>query len=309
MNIIGSKEIDQAVLLSGLTGYTGRYKELGGGEINDTFKLELQDRPIILRIAKHEGQNSLHREARALETINNDRVPKLIFFDTEKTILDRQWIVEEFVSGEPVKRLNEKQFESLGRLLAEIHGSHHKETNRSLWTGLLSACHSFGDEDYFLNHPLPQLKQLVNKMKTYCEVSQSKFEGVPSVLSHGDATPSNVLVQGDEVALIDWEMSDYNDAMSEFSTIYYEDMEYNEGKWRIQITPEEKRSLFSGYTAGGGQIDEDRIKFWMNNDKMGAALFLYWRINESGREASDAQMKQYQLDLDKLIASLENNLN
>ena len=43
MSNIGDKEIEQAVIISGLSGYTGKYKELGGGEINDTFKLELED--------------------------------------------------------------------------------------------------------------------------------------------------------------------------------------------------------------------------------------------------------------------------
>ncbi len=177
-----------------------------------------------------------------------------------------------------------------------------------LWETVLSCAHSFGDEEFLLNHPHPKLKALVHKMRSYCNDWQPKFEGVPSVLVHGDATPSNMLVQGNDVALIDWELTDYRDAMSEFSTIYYEDMEYNQGKWRIKITPEEKASLFAGYTAAGCFIDEDRVTYWMNHDKLGAALFLYWRIHDSGQEVESAQVQQYQFDLDNLIASLEKNL-
>lgn len=308
MSNIGDKEIEQAVIISGLSGYTGKYKELGGGEINDTFKLELEDRSVILRISKHKDQNSLYREARVLSKINHNRIPKLIFFDTEKTILDRQWIVEDYIAGEAVKRLNKKQFESLGELLAVVHETESRGTDNNLWETLLSNCKTFGDEEFHLNHPSLKLKTLVHKMRAYCNDWQPKFADVPSVLVHGDATPSNVLVQGDDTALIDWELTSYRDAMSEFSTIYYEDMEFNQGKWRIQIRPEEKQALFEGYIAGGGIIDEDRITFWMNHDKMGAALFLYWRIHDSGRAADSEQMQQYQLDLDNLILSLEKNL-
>lgn len=92
--------------------------------------------------------------------------------------------------------------------------------------------------------------------------------------------------------------------MADFSTIYYEDMEYNKGRWRIKIEPEEKTALFAGYEAGGGQIDEQRIRFWIRFDKLGAAIFLYWRINKSKRQTNQLQMDQYKLDYDNLLKSL-----
>lgn len=310
MSNIGNKEIELAVKMSGLTGYTGNYTELGGGEINDTFKLELEDGFVVLRVAKYEDENSLYREARALTEIHYTGIPKLVFFDTTKTLLGRQWIMEEYIAGQSVKRLNQTQFKNLGKLLAVVHTtSKPRDEKRNLWETLLSNAHSFGNEEFFLNHPHSKLRTVLHKFKEYCDSAQLMFENVPSVLVHGDATPSNILVQGDEVALIDWELTDYRDALSEFSTIYYDDMEFNQGKWRIKITPEEKQALFTGYKAGGGVVDEKRIAFWMNHDKAGAALFLYWRINESGRPANAEQLLQYQLDLDNLIASLEKNLS
>jgi len=92
--------------------------------------------------------------------------------------------------------------------------------------------------------------------------------------------------------------------MCDFSTIYYEDIEYNKGKWRIKITQDEKKALFSGYITAGGEINEERIKFWIKFDKLGVAVFLYWRIHQSSRTTSDAEVKQYKLDYNNLIASL-----
>jgi thiamine kinase-like enzyme len=127
-------------------------------------------------------------------------------------------------------------------------------------------------------------------------------------LIHGDATPSNILIQNDNVSLIDWEFSKYKDPMAEFSTIFYEDMEYNQGKWRVHITVEEKRALYNGYTSAGGEIDEEQIGFWMNFDKLGAAIFLYWRMNHSQRDASAEQKAQYRVDYDNIISSLKQYL-
>ncbi len=38
-------------------------------------------------------------------------------------------------------------------------------------------------------------------------------------LIHGDATPSNVLVDGQKINLIDWEFARFSDPMRDFSTI------------------------------------------------------------------------------------------
>ena len=308
MSTVSNDDIEHALASAGISGYTGTHIALGGGEINDTFKLELEDRSIILRVSKYPDQDTLKNEARSLRLLNIDRVPKLLFYDSTQTIHDRKWILEAFIEGQSVKQLTVAQYENFGSLLAEVHQSQTKQKTIDVWSVLISNTKSFGDEAYHLAHPDPRLSSLVQKMQEYCADWQAAFAAIPSVIIHGDATPSNVLVDGDNVSLIDWEMSDFHDPLMEFSTIYYDDMEFNQGKWRKHITAEEKAALFAGYKSAGGTIDEDRIRFWMNHDKLGAALFLYWRINQSGRPATPKQMEQYQLDLNNLAASLERNL-
>jgi len=308
MTQINIDDINKAVSISGLTGFTGSYTPLGGGEINDTFMLECGDSKAILRVAKYPAQYTLQQEAKALRLINIEQAPRLIYFDQDSKINDRQWIMESYVSGTGAKRLNVQQFNSLGKLLAKVHSAKSGKTGIDIWATFLDACKNFGDEEKLLNYPDEDIKTLINFGRHYFKVWQLKLDVVPESLVHADATPSNVLVNGDEVSLIDWEFARFNDPMFEFSTVFYEDMEYNQGKWRVQITPEEKDALYSGYTQAGGVIDEDRIRLWMNFDKLGAATFLYWRINESGREATQEQMDQYQLDLDNLKTSLKKNM-
>lgn len=235
-----------------------------------------------------------------------NQIPQLLFFEQDSKIDGYSWILESYIKGQNVDRLNLQQFNSLGTLLARVHQSNRQFKEMQLWEKFLQACKTFGDQNDLLNHPDTRLRQLVEfAHDDLFPGFEPKLTNIELTLIHGDATPSNVLVDGPSVGLIDWELSSLSDAMAEFSTIYYEDIDYNKGKWRLKITPEEKQELFEGYRSAGGKIDEERVRFWISFDKLGAAVFLYWRIHESGREADNEQLAQYRADYSSIIDSLE----
>lgn len=308
MTQITLDDISEAVRIGGLKDFKGNFEPLGGGEINDTFLISYSEKKAILRIAKHADQNSLRQEANALKLLNSIQIPELIYFDGNSRIKGRQWILESYISGSSVNRLSVNQFNNLGILLANIHSIKSGKVGINIWSCFLGECKIFGDENFLLNHPDSTLNELIASARKHFERWQTQLGEVPESLIHGDATPSNILVQNDTVSLIDWEFSKFMDPMAEFSTIFYEDMEYNQGRWRVQVTKEEKAALYNGYQSAGGIIDENRVKFWMNFDKLGAAIFLYWRINQSVREASAVQRAQYRVDYDNLINSLQQHL-
>ncbi len=303
-NEITISDIQSILKLAGTAGFSGDFQALGGGEVNDTYLLNCGDRKLILRVARYEDQNTLPDEAYALSLLDSSRIPKLIYFDKQQRINGRQWILESYVSGAIKERLTIEQFSNLGKLLAEVHRVQSDHKLLGLWDQLLDNCRSFGNEAKLLNHPDPVMRKIIIESKQLFQEQQKNYNAITPSLTHSDATPSNILVDGNKVGLIDWEFAKYTDPMAEFSTIYYEDMEYNQGKWRIQIRGDEKAALFSGYELAGGQIDEDRIRLWTYLDKLGAAIFLYWRIHESSRAAREDQIVQYRLDLENLILSL-----
>ena len=301
--------IAEAVAKSKLEGYKGTFHELGGGEVNDTFVLDCGPEPVVLRTSHHINSRGLKKESEALALMNFDRVPKLIFFDVEKRINDRLWILESFIPGKMVERLNTTQYRSLGELLAKVHSiKEEKVTPINLWEHFLEVSEHFGTEQSLLHHPYKKLNQLINKAHDYCARKQPLFARTKKSLTHGDATPSNVLVNNHETALIDWEFSRFQDPMLDFSTIYYDDMSYNLGKWRVHITAAEKEALYSGYEKAGGELDTARIDVWMNIDKLGAAVYLYWKVYESLHVVEAEKLNQYLFDFDDLLLSLEKNL-
>ena len=310
MSDIGLEHIQEAVDIAQLQGFTGNYTELGGGEVNDTFLLDCGDTKAVLRVTRYHDVINLEKEARALQVLEIHNIPKLLFFDESSRILNRAWILETYVEGTTPKILTNEQYKSLGAVLAEIHKVKHiEQVTYDLWADFIFAAKRFGSEERLMNHPDSRMRELINRAKPYLIDHANRFGHVQESLVHGDVTPSNILVDGDAVGLIDWEFSRFKDPMSDFSTAFYEDMEFNRGKWRVHITSAQKQAFYEGYTSAGGEINEERITMWMNLDKLGAAVYLWWLLNESGRtDRSDEQRAQYALDLENLITSLEKNL-
>lgn len=301
------QNIIQILAEANIHDYAGTYTELGGGELNDTFLISCKNRKLILRIARYADQKSLQEEANALSRLGIMGVPTLVFFDKHKTVDGKSWILESYITGHHVERLSVTMFNRLGELLAKVHESTKSQQPVDLWGIFLERRKKYVSESIMAAHPDKRLRRLYPLVRdSILQLQQASSASNVSII-HADATPTNILVEKDSVGLIDWEFSHVNDPMAEFSTIYYEDIDYNHGKWRVQITPEEKAALFNGYHEAGGVIDEHRINLWMNVDKLGAALYLYWRMNLSGRPTTTEQTNLYSSELEKLIKSLENS--
>lgn len=292
--------------ISGLNSYKGIYTPLGGGEINDTFLLNCSDTQVIVRISRQPNHNTLKNEAASLQLLDLPNIPKIIYFSPNKPVNNRIWIVESYIEGKTPTRLTLSQFYSLGTLLARIHSVTNNQSGVDPWKMRLQDCHSFGDEQYFLRHPEIRMRKIVHKMKNYCNDMKPRLKYVENALVHADVTPSNTLVNDSgEVSLIDWEFSGFKDPMSDFSTGYYSDIEYNDGKWRQHITSSEKNAFIKSYQANGAKYDEERAVFWEQADKFGAALFLYWRIHHSDKPIIHTTAEKYQLEFNSLVGSLE----
>ncbi len=309
MHDVTEDDIRRAVDISGLKNYTGKYRELGGGEVNDTFVLDCGEEKVVLRISRYESSWMLVLESKSLQLLNIDGVPKLIFYDGQKLIKNRQWILESYVAGSPVNRLSVRQFYNLGALLSQVHKIVEPDASViNFWHDFLNVNKSFGDEAALLDHPDILMRKLLNNARDYLNVQTKLFEPIHNALTHGDLSQNNFLVNGDQVSIIDWEFSLFRDPMVDFSSIYYTDMEKNKGIWTVKITPEEKNALFTGYQSGGGTIDEKRIDVWILVDKLGSATYLYWKMHKSNHPIEPERLEQYKLDYDNLTESLSRSL-
>lgn len=166
-------------------------------------------------------------------------------------------------------------------------------------------------EDQML-HSLPdkRLLTLCRKSRQWFEVRKPIMQRQQSKkLLHKDITFSNLLVQDDKVFIIDWELRDYGDPMVDFATGFWDNIEFNRGKWRTVLTAEEKTALYAGYQQGGGVLDEQRIDIFTTYDKLGAAIFLCYRLHSPPDDITPQQTAQYQEDFENIITSLQKHIH
>ncbi len=301
------EDIDYYIKKAGLVGYSGSYTELGGGELNDTYVLHGDAEDVVLRISKYPGRSALRREDQALQLLQHvPCVPKLVYFDSNDQHRGKTWIVETLQPGQHKKRLSVQQFRSLGRLLANVHQVQIDTACSSPWSVVISNCDRFGDEEYLLNHPDERLRHYFHSIKE--ESARFDVRLKKQCLRHCDITPGNTLVHVTDVALIDWELSGFGDPMTDFSTGYWSDIELNNGRWRQKLSDGEREALYQGYTENGGVIDEQLVLFYEILDKAAAASYLYWRLYTSDWQKDDSAERQYKLDYEKIIESLNRAL-
>lgn len=294
-------------------------RHLGAGELNNSYlAITVDGQHYCIRIAKYAGKSGLLREADALSRLPEGIGPRLIHCPDDTLPLETHWLIESFIDGQNPERLNTAQFHNLGSKLALVHAidapagdvinqGEVTGTKNDLWPYLVWCCRSFYTE-YQLLHDLPdkRLLALCRKSRQWFEVRKDlALRQQSKQLLHKDMTPSNLLVRGGEVFLIDWELRDFGDPMTDFATGFWDDVEYNRGKWRIILLPEERTALYRGYTEAGGIIDEERIRLWVIWDKLGSAVFLCHRVHRPPPGQSTAQTEVYKEDLENIIGSLQ----
>lgn len=119
-NTVNASDIELAVNISGIEGFTSNYRELGGGEANETFVLDCENSKVVLRIAIYGDVRILNQEARALGLLSLSQVPELIYYDESQLIRDRAWIAESYIEGSPTNRLTIEQLRNLSELMAQV---------------------------------------------------------------------------------------------------------------------------------------------------------------------------------------------
>ncbi len=292
---------------------------LGEGEFNVGYRVKtVSGDEYCVRIAKYDNESGLAREADAIGRIPDSVGPKLVYYSGKTEPIDKPWIIESFIDGQAPKRLSVDQFRSMGVTLARTHSvlaPDHDIVDKGevtgskteLWQYLTWCCRDFYSPRTILTDlPDIRLTRLAQKIKLWLDDQQTKlnFDNSKHLL-HKDITPGNLLVNDkDEVFLIDWELRDFGDPMTDFATGFWDDIEFNNGKWRIVLTEEEQAALYAGYESVGGIIDKDKIKMWTVFDKLVAAIYLCFRLHTSTDPINDDQRQQYTIDLDNVVNSL-----
>jgi|SRR3989344_4453595 len=219
-------------LISKKLGYEiSSYSFLGAGAHNFNYLLNSRERKFVLRISSI-NKNPLIEEYRVLKLLENTNLaPKVYICDLSKKIINKNYLIEEYLEGKHPK--NDEEFiKNMGKWYKILHNN---KTNRipkfarkNNYYSLIKALGAHGLKDYkkSIHHLEGKIRirteEIYNKMITIIKEKDKLLHKRNNFsLIHGDPWSENIFLTKTGIKLIDWEFAGYG--MPEREIVYFID--------------------------------------------------------------------------------------
>src|SRR3990167_1341522 len=250
-----------------------------GGMTNTTFKLEIKDNKWVLRLPGKGSSAFINRLDEALNaTLASDLKLNVTidFFDGSdgleltRYLEDNRALTKEALFAEP------RIITAIAQLLKQLHTSttSFRNTinvftrNSDLYKNLVQK-----------NYPFPKITSITHAMERAGDLFQQYR--IAMTPCHNDTTPTNFLLIGDEVKLLDWEYSGNNDGLWDLSYFAL----YSE------LTRQQEEALLISYF---GECN-DAILAWFDLYKPVIAWWvLLWSWTQVANKADACPVEEYQ---------------
>jgi len=183
---------------------------LGMGSHNKNYVINTSQDRFVLRIEDNFQFDNLKEEYKFLKKTKGKLGPEVFLFDDSHKIINRNFIVEEFIEGDHPKKADDKYI----KLMANWYKQLHKIKVKRKLTPLSKR---IGVKKYkkfskILDSDIKnKLDKLYSESITLFDKNQKLFTHIKNLsLNHGDPTRTNVFYDEKSVRLIDWEFVHYN---------------------------------------------------------------------------------------------------
>lgn len=236
------------------------YTFLSRGAHNENFLIETKQNKLVLRIENNLQVKNLKKEYGFLKKTNGSLGPKVFLFDDSKSIIPKDYIIEEFLKGEHPTKITNDFIVSVAKLLKKLHKIKTKNipefAKSDNYYSLSKSFHSQGLDLYtkfrgVLTEPLQkQLDTIYNKAEMLVDNNEKIFSRRKSFsLNHGDLYRENIFYEKGKVKLIDWEFVKYDLLEWDLASFIY-----------FSNLNKKQRSLFlKAYRYGKGETEQKKI--------------------------------------------------
>ena len=221
------------------------FEQIPTGKFNTSFFVQVDDEPLILRIAPpcdsvfvFYERNMMRQEPELHRMLSETSVPvaRILAFDDSHNLIDRDYLIMERLPGWPLTEMSRIDLDitlrHVGRSLAETHGLRtkaygylgvHRPMNpATTWAeAFLTMWHKLIDDILALRQ---YTQEEARFLRTLLDHHIPKFERpVPSSLLHMDVWHQNILVDstGTLTGLVDWDRALWGDPEIEFAVLDY----------------------------------------------------------------------------------------
>ncbi len=183
---------------------------LGMGSHNKNYVINTNQDRFVLRVEDNLQFDNLAKEYKFLKKTKGKLGPRVFLFDDTHKIIDRNFIVEEFIEGNHPKKADDKYIVMMANWYKQLHKTKVKRK-------LVPLSKRIGVKRYkkfskILDLDVKnKLDKLYSESLTLFDKYQNLFAHINHLsLNHGDPTRTNVFYDGKSVRLIDWEFVHYN---------------------------------------------------------------------------------------------------
>ncbi len=215
------------------------FEFLSRGCHNESFIINTQEGKIVLRVENNLQFKNLKKEYIFLKKTQGKFGPKVFLFDDSHKILNRDYLIEEFIEG----KHPEKMDKNLTSLMAKWYKDLHK----------IKTSKKFNLKKSYENHALKEYKKFRGALdkeylfkmdniyeKTLNLILENKalFSKIKKLsLNHGDPTRSNIFYVGNNIKLIDWEFVRFD--LLEYDLVFF--------IWSYELNKSQKNDFLKKY--------------------------------------------------------------
>lgn len=266
------------------------------GETHYNYLLIINGRKFLLRLTSvrkdSRGKNSwgaarINVEFDGIKSIEKLGIaPKVYYKDTSCGVLSKPFVISDYVPGEPVTRMTEKDLKSLAFLLAELHRIHNvnglrnepvKDYNREYIKKRVDRITDTGFR-YVNSHFKADLMEAYKKIK-HIRLKRQKLSVI-----HGDISKDNLLRTENGLKLIDWESVRLSEPQFEIATALE----------RLNLNGQKRKLFLSEYLKHSEKTSLEELEKYEKIrcfDRLLWSIFEFVKLKEGITEKEKARQK------------------
>jgi thiamine kinase-like enzyme len=290
------------------------------GETHYNYLLIINGRKFLLRLTSvrkdSRGKNSwgaarINVEFDGIKSIEKLGIaPKVYYKDTSCRVLSKPFVISDYVPGEPVTRMTEKDLKSLALLLAELHRIHNvkRMTEKDLKSlaFLLAELHRIHNVNGLRNEPVKDynreyIKKRVDRitdtgfkyvnshfkadlMEAYKKIKHIRLKRQKLSVIHGDISKDNLLRTENGLKLIDWESVRLSEPQFEIATALE----------RLNLNGQKRKLFLSEYLKHSEKASLEELEEYEKIrcfDRLLWSIFEFVKLKEGITEKEKARQK------------------
>lgn len=271
--------------------FTMQVQQLKGGMTNTTFKIDIGENKWVLRLPGKGSSAFINRRDEAYNAKLASALSLNVtidFFDGDDGLALTRFLEDNRTVTKAVLLADESVISAIARIFKDLHTSSvpFRNTinvfarNSYLFANLVTKGYSF-----------PDILSITSAMERAGKVFQ-KYS-IPMRPCHNDATPTNFLVAGDTVRLLDWEYSGNNDLL--WDLVYF--AVYSE------LSRKQEEALLAHYF---GECNDAMLAWFDLYKPVIAWWVLLWAWTQLANHADACPVESYQTLADEYYEITKN---